>query len=132
MEIAKKVKLPETENSISTYHELNELNEASSHLKDDQSSIPLLECRSNSWSKEAEKLIDWLLSTQQIKEPFRLDQCRKVFGPDKFYSSLLREIQIGPSCPRNRTGALVDDLQKLKNVVDAMMLTRNNGEARDE
>jgi hypothetical protein len=78
------------------------------------------------WSDNMMDLICWLENSPRIQEPFRLDEHRLVCNPVKFYDSLMQEIQTGPSCPRNRNGALMEDLQKLKEIVNEYSFDFNN------
>jgi hypothetical protein len=67
-----------------------------------------------SWPPEAQSFIDWFMELVQPTEPFYLEPHRKVIDPKKFFSSIRQEIAAGPSCPRNRTGALLCDLKILR------------------
>ena len=67
-----------------------------------------------SWSPELQSLIGWFMELEPPTVPFYLEPHRRVIDPEKFFVSLQNEIAIGPSCPRNRTGALLCDLKILK------------------
>ena len=69
------------------------------------------------WSPEVQSLIDWFIELKPSTEPFYLEPHRKVIDPEKFFVSLQNEIAIGPSCPRNRNGALLCDLEILKKIL---------------
>jgi|BarGraNGADG00212_2_1021979.scaffolds.fasta_scaffold24719_3 hypothetical protein len=66
------------------------------------------------WPPEVQVLMDWFMKLETPTEPFYLEPHRRVIDPEKFFVSLQNEIAIGPSCPRNRTGALLCDLKILK------------------
>jgi hypothetical protein len=66
------------------------------------------------WPSEVQVLMDWFMKLETPTEPFYLEPHRRVIDPEKFFVSLQNEIAIGPSCPRNRTGALLCDLKILK------------------
>lgn len=134
LEIAKKVHSSKNK-STSIYYELNELNEIPPSVVNNlpstenrsldqkmlQSLAETITPRTNmnaSWSKEAQELIDWFVAVPKINEPFHLDQHRQICNPEKFYDSIIRDIQAGPSVSRNKHGVLMDDLKKLKIVVD--------------
>jgi hypothetical protein len=70
------------------------------------------------WDQPSKDLINWFITTPKIKEPFCLDQHRRVCNPEKFYNSIMHDIQAGPSAPRNKHGVLIDDLKKLKIVMN--------------
>jgi len=67
-----------------------------------------------SWSPEIQSLIDWFMAAEPPPAPFDLEPHRHVIDPEKFFASLRQEITIGPSCPRNRNGALLCDLEILR------------------
>ena len=134
LDIAIKVQTSKGKSNTS-YYELNELNEVSpivannappaEQIAADQNVVPSLDetitplaNKNTSLSTEFQDLIDWFITAPRIKKPFQLDQHRRVCMPEKFYDSLLHEIQSGASCPRNRNGAVIDDLRKLKIVMD--------------
>ena len=66
------------------------------------------------WPSEVQVLMDWFMKLETPTEPFYLEPHRRVIDPEKFFVSLQNEIAIGPSCPRNRTGALLCDLKILR------------------
>jgi hypothetical protein len=70
-----------------------------------------------SWSPDVQSFIDWFLELETPTEPFDLEPHRHVIDPEKFFVSLQNEIAIGPSCPRNRNGALLCDLEILKKIL---------------
>jgi len=70
------------------------------------------------WDQESQEIIDWFMAVPRMKNPFNLDAHRHVFMPDKFYESIMRDIQAGPSGPRNKYGAIMDDLKKLKAIMN--------------
>jgi hypothetical protein len=69
------------------------------------------------WSPEVQAFINWFMKLETPAEPFYLEPHRKVINPEKFFVSLRNEISIGPSCPRNRTGALLCDLKILRKIL---------------
>jgi hypothetical protein len=71
------------------------------------------------WNQEMRGLIDWFHTTPRRTQPFHLAPHLYVFTPEKFYESLQLDIQEGPLGPRGRHGALMDDLKKLRKVIDA-------------
>jgi hypothetical protein len=70
------------------------------------------------WNQEMRGLIDWFQTAPRLKQPFHLEKHLHVCTPEKFYDSLERSIHAGPSGPRGRHGALMDNLKKLKIVMD--------------
>lgn len=70
-----------------------------------------------SWSPEVHSFMDWFMKLEPPETPFYLEPHRKVIDPEKFFVSLQNEIAIGPSCPRNRTGALLCDLKILRKIL---------------
>jgi hypothetical protein len=46
--------------------------------------------------------------------PFNQEPHIHVIDPAKYFASLKREIESGPSCPRGRNGALLYDLNTLR------------------
>jgi len=69
------------------------------------------------WPSEVQVLMDWFMKLETPTEPFYLEPHRRVIDPEKFFVSLQNEIAIGPSCPRNRTGALLCDLKILRKIL---------------
>lgn len=67
-----------------------------------------------SWSPETQPLIDWFIKLEPPAEPFYLEPHIRVRNPAKFFATLQREIETGPSGPRARMGTLQSDLRKLK------------------
>ena len=66
------------------------------------------------WPMEDQSVIDWFMKLETPTEPFYLEPHIRIIDPEKFFESLQREIVIGPSCPRGRTGALICDLNTLR------------------
>lgn len=70
------------------------------------------------WNKDMQGLIDWFQTAPRIRQPFHLVKHIHVCKPEKFYDSLERSIQAGPSGLMGRYGVLRDDLKKLREVVE--------------
>jgi len=70
-----------------------------------------------SWNPRETKLIEWYQINRHVlpSEPYQLSAGVYVSDPTKFYAQLDRGIENGCQGPRARTGALQDDLEKLKN-----------------
>jgi len=66
------------------------------------------------WPPEMRELINWFEKLETPTEPFYLEPHIRVIDPRKFFASLKREIESGPSCPRGRNGALLHDLNSFK------------------
>lgn len=66
------------------------------------------------WFPENQALVDWYMQLDPPEVPFYLEPHICVVDPVKFFVSLRREIEAGPSGPRARRGALQTDLRKLK------------------
>jgi len=66
------------------------------------------------WPSEVQVLMDWFMELESPVAPFYLEPHRKVIDPEKFFASLRREIQTGPTGPRARMGALQADLRVLR------------------
>ena len=69
------------------------------------------------WSPSIQALVDWFLELEPPAEPFDLEPHRHVIDPAKYFASLKREIESGPSCPRGRNGALLCDLETLRKIL---------------
>jgi len=67
-----------------------------------------------SWPPEVQSLVDWFMKLKPPETPFYLEDHREIIDPKKFFSSLRRDIEAGPSKPRARTGALQSDLRNLR------------------
>jgi hypothetical protein len=59
-------------------------------------------------------LIAWFQTAQLPTEPFDLFPWRHVVNPARFYQALRDDISIGPHGARARTGALQEDLARLR------------------
>lgn len=71
------------------------------------------------WSPADQLLVDWFLSEKHLPaDPFSFGQGVFVESPQKFYVSLKNDISAGAKGCRTIFGALQNDLQKLKNIVD--------------
>jgi hypothetical protein len=70
-----------------------------------------------SWTPEIQPLIDWFVEMEPPVAPFDLEPHRKVIDPEKFFTSLRQEIEVGARYPRNRNGALLFDLKILNNIL---------------
>jgi len=66
------------------------------------------------WPPEVQVLMDWFMELEPPKTPFYLEPHIHVIDPEKFFVSLRREIQTGPTGPRARMGALQADLRVLR------------------
>ena len=66
------------------------------------------------WPPEMREIIKWFMELETPTESFYLEPHIRVIGPEKFFASLRREIESGPSCPRGRNGALLHDLDILR------------------
>ena len=74
------------------------------------------------WDEETGELVTWFIETGQYRipsEPFHLVPWIHVSGPDKFREALLFDISSGPRGPRNRYGALREDLKRLKGFLES-------------
>lgn len=70
------------------------------------------------WDPEMVLSLEWFKAAPRIKQPFHLEKHLYVCMPEKFYDSLERSIQAGPSGPRGMHGALLEDLKKLRQKID--------------
>jgi len=70
-----------------------------------------------SWSPDVQALIDWFMESATPAESFYLGPHIRVIDPEKFFSSLRREIEAGPTSPRGRNGALLYDLNTLRKIL---------------
>jgi hypothetical protein len=68
------------------------------------------------WSQEMTDLITWFTAAagQLPQEPFALSPCAMVDDPARFYVALNVDITTGPAGARARTGALQQDLRRLR------------------
>lgn len=66
------------------------------------------------WPPKVQSLIDWFMKLEPPAESFNLEPHMFVIDPHKFFATIRREIETGPTGPRARTGALQSDLWKLK------------------
>jgi len=67
------------------------------------------------WGQEMKELVDWFVTIDPgWVRPFNLEPHLRIDDPVKYFASLRRDIAAGPSGARARTGALHDDLRKLK------------------
>lgn len=69
------------------------------------------------WLPEVQALIDWFMKLEPPAAPFYLEPHIHVIDPEKYFTSLRREIESGPSCPRGRNGALLYDLNTLRKIL---------------
>lgn len=70
------------------------------------------------WDHEMQRHIEWFKAAPRITRPFHLEKHLYVCMPEKYYESLDRSIQTGPSGPRGKHGALMADLRRLREVSD--------------
>lgn len=75
-------------------------------------------CGVREWDPEMQQYLEWFKTAPRIEQPFHLAKHLRICSPEKFYASLERNIQAGPLGPRGRHGALLDDLKKLKTLID--------------
>lgn len=66
------------------------------------------------WAEPMEDLVKWFPNAHFAQESFYLSESEHILNPEKYYTALKRGIEAGPNGPRARTGALQDDLQRLK------------------
>ena len=66
------------------------------------------------WPPEIQSLIVWFMKLEPPAESFYLEPHLRVIDPEKFFATLRREIETGPSGPRARMGALQSDLRALQ------------------
>ena len=66
-----------------------------------------------SWDEETSALVDWFLTADLPKEPFRLSCGEEVTDPESLYGSLQNDIAQGTEGARARSGTLQEDLQNL-------------------
>ena len=69
------------------------------------------------WPPEAQALINWFMELEPPAAPFNQEPHIHVIDPAKYFASLKREIESGPSCPRGRNGALLYDLETLRKIL---------------
>lgn len=69
------------------------------------------------WTEREELLIRWFYrkyeSGQFPEGGFQLSPWSKVSNGEKYFLSLKKDIEMGPSCPRRKYGILCGDLQRL-------------------
>ncbi|HQQ88404.1 MAG TPA: hypothetical protein PLA72_10435 [Smithellaceae bacterium] len=65
-----------------------------------------------------QELIDWFTAADLPKEPFELDQARRVLNPQGFYNAMRQEISNRRNSPRWRCGATQADLRRLRTVLN--------------
>ncbi len=70
------------------------------------------------WDVETQRYLEWFRTAPRMKRPFHLETHLYVSLPPGFYDSIERSIRAGPSGPRGKNGALLDDLKKLRRVID--------------
>ncbi len=63
---------------------------------------------------EAFDPVTWFLNAELPQEPFSLSLWEFICNPKKYYDFLKLDIAFGPEGPRARTGALQNDLKRLK------------------
>lgn len=61
--------------------------------------------------------MDWFMKLEPPETPFYLEAYRRVIDPEKFFSSLRRDIESGPDGPQGKHGALIYDLNTLKKIL---------------
>ena len=66
-----------------------------------------------SWDEQTSTLIDWFDSADLPVTPFRLRSGVEVTDPQRFYTSLKNDIELGVEGARALTGALQEDLEGL-------------------
>lgn len=91
---------------------------ASDQVNSPQHALSKATCGVSGWDQEMQEYLEWFKTAPRIEHPFHLEKHLYVCGPEKFYDSLDCSIQAGPSGPRGRHGALLDDLKKLKTLID--------------
>ena len=69
------------------------------------------------WDGDTQENIHWFMTAPRMNKPFYLDQYTQIILPALYYESIERDIQVGPSGPRAKYGALMDDLKKLKAII---------------
>lgn len=69
--------------------------------------------RADGWNEEAAELIAWVWLAELPPEPFPLRSGHYIAEPQKWYRSLLADINAGPRGPRARRGVLQQDLRDL-------------------
>lgn len=71
------------------------------------------------WPPEIQLLIGWFLKLEPREiAPFYLEPHLHVTDPVKFCAALRREVLAGPTGPRGKHGALLEDVRKLKELVE--------------
>jgi len=65
------------------------------------------------WQGADKKLIDQFLLLPVPEAPFYLNPWTRVQEPGKFYAAIRRDIDRGVAGPRAKTGALVEDIERL-------------------
>jgi hypothetical protein len=69
---------------------------------------------SQEWNREMQDLIEWYMAIPKPAGFFYLERHQHVVDSGKFFSTLQREIQTGPSGPRAIMGTLQGDLHNLR------------------
>jgi len=70
------------------------------------------------WGTDVEPLVNWFHEEGQYilpAESFHLTPWLEVISPEKFKESMLFDLSHGPDGPRNRYGAVVEDLKRIRN-----------------
>jgi hypothetical protein len=75
-------------------------------------------CGVREWDPEMQQYLEWFKTAPRIEQPFHLAKHLRICSPEKFYASLERSIQAGPSGPRGRHEAILEVLKKLKTLID--------------
>jgi len=79
------------------------------------------------WGEAMAGLIQWFANASLPEDSFSICDHEHILNPEKYYSTLRRDIDQGPSGPRARTGALRGDLQRLKAFCEGMRKARERG-----
>lgn len=66
------------------------------------------------WPPEIQAIVNWFMDLAPPAESFYLEPHIRVINPVKFFATLRRKIEAGPSGPRARMGALQSDLRALQ------------------
>ena len=69
------------------------------------------------WPSNMHGLIEWFIALKPPAAPFDQEPHIHVINPEKYFTSLKREIESGPSCPRGRNGTLICDLNTLRKIL---------------
>jgi hypothetical protein len=65
------------------------------------------------WPAKVKDLLDWFMVSPIQEESFQLSTGIHVVNSELFYAALRRDIEVGPTGPRARSGALQDDIKEL-------------------